>query len=523
MVSTKGKSLMLPRVRQVFAVSALLLAVLLTRDTSATAVASNAFPDPDMLVAKVLRHLVDGLRQGHILQPADRSAVEAFYRRRDFSPVWIVDGRMADRARAAINRLKDADAEGLRAADYVTYNIERDPDAKALAKAELSLTTAALAYARDAATGRVRYAEVSPDIAYSGPSFNRLEALASLASAENVAQTLISFNPPQAGYLALKQQLARFHTALAESEFKVESRLRNTRTLSLEVTRERSRLEAVIGKIALNMERWRWMPRELGANHVIVNIPDFTLHVVRDHAVVWTTRLVVGDKSSPTPIMSADMTSITLNPIWNIPKSIVEKEYLPGLDEDADRLDRLGIHAVRYTDGSLHVYQLPGEWNALGQIRFNFPNRFSVYQHDTPERYLFARSMRSYSHGCMRVEEPLMYAQTLLAMVAPEQDYTTDRIYGLLGGDEINIDFTRPIPVHLTYQTAFVDDAGSLQTREDIYRQDERLSAALTRASRISADDLAVRSFGQQPRAAAKSFAVRMANWLVRQKHRLGI
>jgi murein L,D-transpeptidase YcbB/YkuD len=514
---------MLPRVRQAFAVLALLLAAFLTRDTSSTAAASRALPNPDRLVAKALRHLVDGVRQSTGLSPADRLAVEAFYRRRGFSPAWIVDGRMSDRARAAIDSLNDADAEGLRAADYAVGDIERDPGVKALAKIELGLTTAMLAYARDTATGRIPYAQVSPDIAYPGKTFDRLEALATLANAENIADSLASFSPPQAGYLALKKQLGKFRATLAESKFKAESRLRKTRTLSQNAAREQSGLEAVIGKIVVNMERWRWMPRQLGADHVIVNIPDFALNVVRDDAVAWTTNLVVGERSSPTPIMSADMTSITLNPIWNIPKSIVEKEYLPAIDDDPEHMERIGIRAARYTDGSVHVYQLPGEWSALGQIRFNFPNRFSVYQHDTPERSLFAQKMRAYSHGCMRVEKPLIYATVLLAMIAPEQDYTTERLYGLLGGDEIDIDLPRPIPVHLTYQTAFVDDAGSLQMREDIYRYDERLSAALTRAPARPADVLAARSSGQEPRAAQKSLLVRMANWLGRQKHRLGV
>src|SRR5579864_3403979 len=166
---------MLPRIRQAFAVFALLLALLLARDTSATAVGSGAWPNPDKLVATALRHLVDGLHHNHALQPADRSAVEAFYRRRNFSTVWIVGGRITDRAHAAIDSLRDADADGLRAADYAVADIKRDPDVKALARTELGLTVATLAYARDAATGRVPYAQVSPDIAYQTPPFNRLE------------------------------------------------------------------------------------------------------------------------------------------------------------------------------------------------------------------------------------------------------------------------------------------------------------------------------------------------------------
>jgi murein L,D-transpeptidase YcbB/YkuD len=510
---------MVLRVGQALAVSALLLAALLTQDTGATAVASKALPDPDILVAGALRNLVDGLRHNDGLRPADRSAVDAFYRRRGFSPIWIVGGRMTDRARTAIDSLKDAEAEGLRAADYVVADAGRDPDVKALARAELSLTIATLAYARDAASGRVPYSQVSPDIAYPAQRFNRLDGLVRLATADNVAEALASFGPPQAGYLALKGQLKQFRAALAAS------RSRNPLNRSRQVANEQSRLEATVGKIVVNMERWRWMPRELGANHVIVNIPDFTLNVVRDSAMAWTTRIIVGERSTPTPIISADMTSITLSPIWNVPKSIAEKEYFSATANDpewADHLERIGMHAVRYSDGSLHVYQTPGEWNALGQIRFNFPNKFSVYQHDTPDRPLFAQKARNFGHGCIRVEDPLVYAAILLAIVVPERDYTVERIHGLLVGDEINIEFPKPIPVHLTYQTAFVDDAGNLRMREDIYRHDERLLAALARVVARPGADLVAQSAGQ-PRAASKSFLVRLAHWLSRQKQRFGV
>jgi murein L,D-transpeptidase YcbB/YkuD len=138
-------------------------------------------------------------------------------------------------------------------------------------------------------------------------------------------------------------------------------------------------------------------------------------------------------------------------------------------------------------DGSIRIYQPPGERNALGRIRFNFPNRFLVYQHDTPDKYLFAKSERAYSHGCMRVQNPEEYAQVLLSITQPGQRYTAERIRAMYGNTERSIKFTTPIPVYLTYQTAFVDDAGRLQTRADLYGLDKEY-AKIMRDDRKVAD-----------------------------------
>jgi murein L,D-transpeptidase YcbB/YkuD len=133
---------------------------------------------------------------------------------------------------------------------------------------------------------------------------------------------------------------------------------------------------------------------------------------------------------------------------------------------------------VRDRDG-VHIYQPPGDGNALGRIRFNFPNRFDVYQHDTPEKYLFNETRRAYSHGCMRVQDPVKYAQLLLSIERPNEGYTEDRIRRMYGNNEQDIQFPAPIPVHLTYQTAFVDDDGQLEMRSDVYGLDSRVLALI--------------------------------------------
>jgi L,D-transpeptidase YcbB len=234
-----------------------------------------------------------------------------------------------------------------------------------------------------------------------------------------------------------------------------------------------------IDLIIVNMERWRWYPRDLGKTYSMVNQPDFSLKVVKDDATVWTTRVVIGKPSMQTPLLSNTIKHITVNPTWNVPPSIVHNEYLPALQQDPTVLARMGLKVVYNRDGSVHIYQPPGEANALGRLRFNFPNRFLVYQHDTADKHMFAHEVRAYSHGCMRVQDPAKYAEILLGIALPKDGYTQDRIKKMYGTSEHDIHFPTPIPVHLTYQSAFVDDAGKLQTRRDVYALDSRTLAAI--------------------------------------------
>jgi murein L,D-transpeptidase YcbB/YkuD len=234
-----------------------------------------------------------------------------------------------------------------------------------------------------------------------------------------------------------------------------------------------------IDTIIANMERWRWLPHDLGNPYVMVNIPDFTLRVVKNGKTIWHTKIVVGKPNKKTPLISASMKYITVNPTWNVPPSIIRNEYLPVLREDPHALERIGLKMETNRDGTIRIFQPPGDRNALGRIRFNFPNKFLVYQHDTPDKYLFDKTSRAYSHGCMRVQDPLKYGEVLLSLVEPEKGYTQERLRKMFGGSEININFPHAIPVHLTYQTAYVDDSGKLVLRNDIYGYDSTINAIL--------------------------------------------
>jgi L,D-transpeptidase YcbB len=194
------------------------------------------------------------------------------------------------------------------------------------------------------------------------------------------------------------------------------------------------------------------------------------------------TKIVIGKPEKPTPLMQAEMKYITINPTWHVPPSIVHGEYLPALAQDPTVLDRMGLKVARNPDGSTSIWQPPGDKNALGRIRFNFPNKFLVYQHDTPDKYLFAYDKRAYSHGCMRVFDPPKYAEMLLSITRPNDNYSLDRIHKMINeGQEQDIQFptTAYIPVNLTYQTAFVDDDGKLEFRDDVYGRDRQILAIL--------------------------------------------
>ena len=221
---------------------------------------------------------------------------------------------------------------------------------------------------------------------------------------------------------------------------------------------------------------------------MIVNVPDYTLTLYNDGKPYWKTKIVAGKPGKGTPMISAEMKFITVNPTWNVPPSIIENEYLPALQQDPDALDRIGLKLTQDADGTVHISQPPGAGNALGRIRFNFPNKFLVYQHDTPDKYLFAKDKRAYSHGCMRVQNPLIYGEKLLSLVDPQGHYTAAKLESMFGGNEININFPKNIWVHLTYQTAFVDEDGKLQFRDDVYGRDARMIAILKGSERKVAD-----------------------------------
>jgi murein L,D-transpeptidase YcbB/YkuD len=424
----------------------------------AVAVDPIASLDPaDRPVAEKIRDLFSATSDRIFTNKKERAAAEAFYQSRNYASLWLDAGIENARASSAIARLKNADADGLEVSDYkIPTFAGLAPEA--LAEADLKLTQTVLTYARHVQAGRFPYTRVSRNIELPQAAPEPADILTAVVGTQDAGKVLDTFSPQHQEYRKLKAALAELRGAAGA---------------------KKGDSSRQIETILANMERWRWYPRDLGSAHVIVNQPDFTLRVMHDGAQVWTTRIVIGKPSMPTPLLSETMKFITVNPTWHVPPSIVHNEYLPALAQDPTVLSRMGLR-VSYSGGGVSISQPPGPGNALGRIRFNFPNRFLVYQHDTPDKYYFAHEVRAYSHGCMRVQDPAKYAEVLLNIVHPEQRWTAERITRMFGSAEQNLQLQpTPVWVHLTYQTAFVDNAGKLQMRRDIYNLDSRTLAAM--------------------------------------------
>ena len=426
----------------------------------------------DVALSERLQDLIENKLQQYVTSPQDRTAVEAFYRERDFTPLWVNATGALPSTRKAIDFLHGVVVDGLDPKHFPTPTFE-DLDPTGLAAGELTLTNSIATFVRHAGAGRVAFSRVSGSIYFDLKSPDLQQVLAQIANSHDIAVTLDSFNPQQPQYKELKAALAR---------------ARETGDANVGIPAHASQnggsrskfAGARIDTILANMERWRWLPRDLGTAYVMVNIPDYTLKVMNGGKVALSTRIVVGQPGKhATPLLAETMKYITFNPTWNVPPSIIRNEYLPALARDPTALARIGLRIGRNSDGSIRIYQPPGERNALGRVRFNFPNQFLVYQHDTPDKYLFSKPARAYSHGCMRVEYPDKYAETLLSISQPEEGYTVQRIRSLYGRGERNINLKSPMPVYLTYQTVFFDEAGQLQTRQDIYGLDKNVTALL--------------------------------------------
>ncbi|MBZ9936748.1 L,D-transpeptidase family protein [Mesorhizobium sp. BR1-1-16] len=481
------------------------------------------------------------------LEKRDRAAMTEFYSERDYKPVWVNDGRLTPAAQAVMARIALAAEDGLDPAAYslpaktLGSTAPLGPDLAAAV--EITLDRALLTYARQAYAGRLDPAAVGKLITIKPLLPDPVAILASVSSAPDAAAAVDGYNPPHAGYRALKAALAeaRQQTPADAPAPIAEGKLLKLGVSDARVPLLRARLglapvtdnpdlydnalaEAVarfqassglkadgaaggntiaflngVGKnntaeIIANMERWRWMPRDLGAFHVAVNVPEFEVRVVDDGKVVHQTRVVTGKITNQTPIFSDEMESIVVNPSWNVPASITMKEMLPNVRRDPSYLSRNGYQVLARVGGkvvpvspssidwstasarNIQIRQVPGDDNALGSIKFLFPNEHAVYLHDTPSKSLFQRDSRAFSHGCVRVQNPLDFADVLLTY---EGGWTKQRLRKMIGGRESWVKLPKKIPIHITYFTAFVDDAGKLQTRPDIYGYDARVERAL--------------------------------------------
>jgi murein L,D-transpeptidase YcbB/YkuD len=464
------------------------------------------------------------------------AGLPCFYERRGYAPAWI--GTQAD---ALLGTLSRATEDGLNPEEYHAAGL-RQLAAQARSPAELSeldllLTDAFLRYAAHVQSGRVDPRDLYSDCQASPPATDLPAVLESALGAGNLQQVLADLPPPHEDYRRLRAALARYRQVAArggwvdvpdgptlragdqgERVAALRARLLQAAeadaaapvpqgpdlldepfVAALRAFQERHGLEpdgvagpATLGALAepaaahvrqieINLERWRWLPRDLGGKgerYVLVNIAGFRLDAVEDGRTALDMKIIVGKPYTRTPMFTGAMTRVVLNPYWYVPNSIATKEIAPRLRRDPDYLRREGFEVIPGKGFALR--QRPGPKNALGRVKFLFPNRFNVYLHDTPSRSLFDRTVRTFSHGCIRIEKPVEMAEWVLR---PLPEWTPAAIQGAIAaGRERNVVLPRPIPVHVTYWTAWIDAAGTLQIRHDVYGRDEPLDQALGEA-----------------------------------------
>ncbi len=485
-----------------------------------------------------------------------RKNVDEFYQRREGAPAWVTHQSISKQAADAVKVLESAPAHGLHAADYGAAEIADTiktldhADKKAadrlqqLAEFDLRLTTALFSLGHDVAVGHSSPTRIDPRWKARRTAPDLVGTL-SHASEAGLSTWLDDIRPAHQEYADLQKALATLRDRQAHGGWPVvppgplkrgdtrasvvalRQRLAATDAVSgvaatsqtydadvvaavralqehhgLKVTGMADAatiasmnvpLENRIAQLELNLERWRWMPDDFGARHLIVNIPYFHVLAREDGKIVRDIRVVVGkpDPAHETPIFSSTMTTVVFSPYWNIPDSIVTGETAPAVARDKNYLAKHHIEILRVSSSGatpidpssvkwddagelrqLAFRQLPGSDNALGHVKFLFPNDYDVYLHDSPADELFARPGRALSHGCIRVEEPETMAMYVLK---DDPAWDTPKILAAMNaGVEKAVKLKQPIPVHIVYFTAWVDEKGGLHYQPDVYGYDTK-------------------------------------------------
>lgn len=465
------------------------------------------------------------------VRPAVWTDVQLFYTQRQHAPAWVDHRRPTDKAAKVIALLNTARQHGYDPADYAAPELlessqaveridKRSPERLArLAEFDARMTASLVAFGRDIAIGR-QHGDANWKARRAAPDL--VAAVTKAADNPDVFVDLV--RPPHAEYAALQKALDDLNGQKEKGGWvkvpsaKAINELRNRLAASGHMTgddlhaavksfQELHALPATgivddktlaalnvpldwrIRQVAINLQRWRYMPGDLGERHFIINIPYFHLIARESGKPVMDIRVVVGKPGNNTPIFSEDMETVVFSPYWNIPDTIAESETAPAVARDPDYLARQGIEVLRVSstgtetvDASnvdwdsadalkgLVFRQKPGDGNALGHVKFLLPNPYSVYLHDTPADALFARPGRAFSHGCVRVEEPETLARYVLR---DYPEWNDDAIFAAMrSGVEKHVKLKKKIPVHITYFTAWVDENGGLHFQPDIYGYD---------------------------------------------------
>jgi murein L,D-transpeptidase YcbB/YkuD len=391
------------------------------------------------IIAKSAAFLDEGERGRHAWQEAQR-----FYKQNGYQLAWSDGAHPRAALDGLITAVRAADQDGLEPGAYHVDELDAARraalDADRAIALDLRATYGYLRYATDLSAGTIAPEDLNPQWHASRRSLSPREALQAGLSENNIGQSLLRLAPQSPQYLGLKHQLA--------------------------IARQKQET-AAIEPIVMNMERWRWLPDDLGSRYLMVNIPAFRLDAIEDGKSVLDMKVVTGKKASPTPVLADRMTTVVFSPYWNIPQDIVRKEILPKVERDPGYLQKNHMEA----DANGNLRQLPGKGNSLGQVKFIFPNHFNVYLHDTPSQSLFERIERDFSHGCVRVDEPLRLARYVLR---DQPEWTDEKIKAAMAaGTERSVPLKQPLPIYLVYFTAW-ENNGALATVPDVYGIDRR-------------------------------------------------
>lgn len=229
-----------------------------------------------------------------------------------------------------------------------------------------------------------------------------------------------------------------------------------------------------IRQMLINMERMRWVPEKINTDYLLVNIPEFRLHVFEQGKLNFNMNVVVGSGQNNTVIFSGDLKYVVFSPYWNVPEGILKKEILPGMNRDKNYLAKHNMEINGYTGSLPNIREKPGANNSLGKVKFLFPNNYSIYMHDTPAKSLFGENKRAFSHGCIRLGEPKKLAEFLLRN---DSTWTSGKIDAAMNsGKEKYVTLKQTVPVFIGYFTAWVDSNGELNFRDDVYGHDAKLA-----------------------------------------------
>lgn len=485
--------------------------------------------------------------------PEAREAILAHYQSTGFKPVWLAGDALQPRAESLLRLLADADAEGLDSRKYLPPTLGSfgtpvpGDDPMAMARLDIELTASAISYARHASGGQFDPRRLSAYNDVVPPWVAAKQAVKVLAWSPYPAEYLASLHPKIDAYAKLRAALAESRKTVTEAKpdpipdgrlirigqpdermpeirrrlaergfepapdyipadplvldtefsarlkaFQVATGVKASGLVGPQTIRALNGEETVdhTEVILNNMERLRWLPKELGSRHVFVNQAAFQVRVVERGEDIWTSRVIVGKPNTQTAVFSDEMETVVFNPSWGVPQSIIANEYLPKLRRDPGYLDRLGFKVVTQ-DGKVissravnwraygnkipfGVQQPPGDDNALGELKFLFPNSHDIYMHDTPNRDLFEQSQRAFSHGCVRVQNPREFAAVVLGWDPAKVDEH------VASSSTEHVRLKDKLPVYLTYFTAWPDRDGQIQYFSDIYGRDKVLEAART-------------------------------------------